>query len=403
MYNTLLKTIYLLSYIPGLYPPKFRHWFKEQKKIFTNLKKNESKPIWIHCSSLGEYEYIKPLITEINKINPKIHLTFFSTSGYTHFSDYNNVTNMSYLPLDIKSKMNFFINQINPSFVLISQNDVWPNMMKLLYLKKIPTILIGCQLNPLKVNTWIRKKYYTKYYSLITHIFCADEFTIKYLKNNRIYNSSLIKNIRINQIINDTKQDFVDKKILNFLDKKEAIIYGSIDQYDYNIISNNIRNNQDLKHIIIPHEINNSTIQKLMRFFSFNITLYSKMNNEKTNNNILIIDVFGILKHLYKYSKISYIGGGFNKGIHNIIEPAIHGNFLLFGPKHTRFSEANYFIKHQIAKSINNQSQFEHQLNSFINKKQTKTSRLQIISNYLNKNKQNISVIIDKIKTVIDE
>ena len=164
MYNTLLKTIYLLSYIPGLYPPKFRHWFKEQKKIFTNLKKNESKPIWIHCSSLGEYEYIKPLITEINKINPKIHLTFFSTSGYTHFSDYNNVTNMSYLPLDIKSKMNFFINQINPSFVLISQNDVWPNMMKLLYLKKIPTILIGCQLNPLKGP--IKYFYQNQFYQL---------------------------------------------------------------------------------------------------------------------------------------------------------------------------------------------------------------------------------------------
>ena len=91
MYNTLLKTVYFLSYVPGLYPNKFRNWFKEQKKILPNLKKNKIKPIWIHCSSLGEYEYIKPLIPELKKINSEIHLTFFSSSGITHFSDYQMV------------------------------------------------------------------------------------------------------------------------------------------------------------------------------------------------------------------------------------------------------------------------------------------------------------------------
>ena len=402
MYNTLLKTIYFLSYVPGLYPIKFRHWFKEQKRILINLQKKKEKTIWIHCSSLGEYEYIKPLIPEIQKINPEIHLTFFSSSGITHFSDYNMVKSTSYLPLDIKSRMSFFINHINPEFVLISQNDIWPNMMQLLYLKKIPTIVIGCKLNPRKVHHWIQKKYYEKYYALITHFFCSDEFTINYLNKCQMHNTSLIKNIRINQIINETKKDFMDSKIISFLDQKEAIIYGSIDHYDYNIISNSIRKNKDIKHIIIPHEINKSTIEKLMQIFSSNTTLYSKMNNMK-ENNILIIDVFGILKHLYKYSKISYIGGGFNKGIHNIIEPAIHGNLLIFGPKHTRFSEANYFIKHQMAQSISNQSQFEDQLNDFINNTQTKKRRLQIVSDYLNNNKENISLIIDKINTIVNK
>lgn len=403
MYNTLLKTVYFLSYVPGLYPNKFRNWFKEQKKILPNLKKNKIKPIWIHCSSLGEYEYIKPLIPELKKINSEIHLTFFSSSGITHFSDYQMVTSQSYLPLDIKSKMSFFINQINPDFVLISQNDIWPNMIKLLYQNNIPTIAVGCKLSPLKVKNWIRKKYYSKYYALITHMFCADDFTIKYLQENRIHNTSLIKNIRINQIVKDKKKDFVDTKILNFLDKKEAIIYGSIDDYDYKIISNSIQKNQNIKHIIIPHEINNSTIKKLLTIFSSNTSLYSKINNEKLNNNILIVDVFGILKHIYKYSKISYIGGGFNTGIHNIIEPAIHGNLLIFGPKYSKFSEAHYFLKHQMAKSINNQIEFNKCLTSYLNNKQTRKSRLKIMSNYIDQKQQNINDIINKIKLIINK
>ena len=214
MYNTLLKTVYFLSYVPGLYPNKFRNWFKEQKN--TSILKQKIKPIWIHCSSLGEYEYIKPLIPKLKKINSEIYLTFFSSSGITHFSDYQMVTSQSYLPLDIKSKMSFFINQINPDFVLISQNDIWPNMIQLLYQNNIPTIVVGCKLSPLKVNNWIRKKYYSKYYALITHIFCADDFTIKYLQENRIHNTSLIKK-HPNQSDYKDKKRFCRYKNLEFL------------------------------------------------------------------------------------------------------------------------------------------------------------------------------------------
>ena len=46
----------------------------------------------------------------------------------------------------------------------------------------------------------------------------------------------------------------------------------------------------------------------------------------------MIIDEFGILKNLYKFAKIVYVGGGFNKGIHNILEPISFGNPVLFGP-----------------------------------------------------------------------
>jgi 3-deoxy-D-manno-octulosonic-acid transferase len=43
---------------------------------------------------------------------------------------------------------------------------------------------------------------------------------------------------------------------------------------------------------------------------------------------------------LYHYATIAYIGGGFNKGIHNALEAAVYGMPILFGPNYKKFKEA---------------------------------------------------------------
>ena len=214
MYNLLVKFIYILSHIPFIYPPKYQKWFLEQAKIFNKIKRNKEKTIWIHCSSLGEYESIKPLILELKNTNSNITITFFSESGYTNFKDFHLITQISYLPIDLYSKMKLFIEYINPEMVLISKNDVWPNMTTALINKKIPMYLVGCQINKKKVKHWIIKQYYIKYYSRFSHIFCNDKFTKFFLQKNNILKTSIIGNTRINQIITDSKKNF-ENKILN--------------------------------------------------------------------------------------------------------------------------------------------------------------------------------------------
>ena len=91
--------------------------------------------------------------------------------------------------------------------------------------------------------------------------------------------------------------------------------------------------------------------------------MYSEITKLKSvSTNILIVDVFGILKNLYQYSTITYIGGGFNKGVHNTIEPAIYGNLILFGPKYKKFSETFAFIQKGIACSVQNRAEFEENI-----------------------------------------
>ena len=56
---------------------------------------------------------------------------------------------------------------------------------------------------------------------------------------------------------------------------------------------------------------------------------------------VLIVDKIGLLSQLYQYADIAYIGGGFTKdGIHNVLEAAVFGKPVVWGPNDSKYPEA---------------------------------------------------------------
>ena len=399
MYNLTLHFLYLLSSFRAFFYSKNRQWINAQNTLFKNIKINYEDVIWVHCSSVGEYQTIKPLIPKLKSINPRIHITFFSPSGYNCFQDQNLIHQVSYLPIDIYSKMKKFIQIINPMIVIVVKNDIWPNMITILNHKKIPVYLMGLKLNSRKTKYYINQLFYKKYISKFQHNFCQDKTTFDFLNQNKINQNSIIGDMRINQIMQDLENKFHDKNIIRFINNYKTIIYGSVEKCDYEHIIDTINNQEDVKHIIIPHEINNNNISELKKLIKEQVLLYSKIHNaSQFNTNIMIIDQFGILKHLYKYSDIAYIGGGFSKGVHNTLEAAAYGNLMLFGPNHNHFPETLFFIKNQIAKSIKNKIDFNKQLKQLILTRNSKERVHEIVNDFVKKNQTNMMTIMKILK-----
>ena len=73
-----------------------------------------------------------------------------------------------------------------------------------------------------------------------------------------------------------------------------------------------------------------------------------------------MIKKIGILHNLYWKCQIAYVGGGFSKGIHNIMEPSIAGVPIIFGPKFEHANEANLLLKSKGAFCISDQLEFEN-------------------------------------------
>ena len=400
IYDLTLRFIFVVLNIPLIHGNKYTSWLNGQRNIFSQIKKNKKKTIWLHCASMGEYEQIKPLLIHIKKQNPRIILTFFSPSGFENFQDHNLVYQVSYLPLDTKNNMIHFIDTINPQMVIVSKNDIWPNMIKCIHNNKIPLFLVGVKLKKSKIIRWINRQFYIRHFGLFSYIFCQDDITYNFLNTNNIKTCMQIGDLRAEQMIKEKSNIIKNQMISSFVKNKPTIIYGSLETNDYDIIIDFIKKRKDVNHIVVPHELKNSKMNDFVNKLQEEYFYYSKTSHKNIpEKNILIIDTFGLLKHAYRYSLITYVGGGFDQGVHNTVEPAIYGNQIIFGPKHKDFPETFLFIEKEIAQVVNNKNQFEILINKYLDKRNN--NNLDKLSLFIKNNSQVSSIVVNKINEMI--
>ena len=103
------------------------------------------------------------------------------------------------------------------------------------------------------------------------------------------------------------------------------------------------------KLVIAPHVIGEDHLQQIERMLRqahltplrySTLTSSHEEHGEAIDADALIIDCFGLLSSVYRYADVAYVGGGFGVGIHNLLEAAVWGTPVFFGPNNARFQEA---------------------------------------------------------------
>ena len=364
IYNIIIKIYGFSIKIHSLYNQKSKQWIDGRKDIFSRLEKkitNDKNIIWFHCASHGEYEQVNNLISQYKNNFPKdkILLTFFSPSGFINVKQNKNIDWKFYLPLDTKRNAKKFIQLVMPEKVFFVKSELWYNYMNQLSLYKIPLYHVSSVFEKNKFAT--RSSFSAEMLSKSKHFFVQDKNSSDVLNNINIKNTSIIGDTRFDSILENIKNKKEDKKILDFCLNKTTIIFASVWPEDEHIYKRFIKENSQYRFIIAPHELNYcKKISKLL-----DIELYSQFD-KKTEKNILLINKIGILKDTYKYCSLAYIGGGFRKGIHNIIEVSANLKPVIFGPNHSQFIEANDLVKINGAASVKNYNGFLQEFHNLI-------------------------------------
>ena len=190
------------------------------------------------------------------------------------------------------------------------------------------------------------------------------QFDFFFIQNDA--SAELLKSIGITnfQITGDTRFDRVIENKINlqknsilehYLGGEKAFIIGSSWPIDEDLFIPLI--NQGIlsqKVILAPHDTSKDHIEQIIGKLKIPFLRYSEVENgvEMTDEKVLLLDTIGALANAYSYGEIAYIGGGFSGSLHNILEPAVFGLPVIFGPKHSKFPEAQMFIDEGIGFSI---------------------------------------------------
>ncbi len=372
LYNFAIWFYIASIHIASLFNLKAARWVRGRKGTWKQMQEKihaSDSWIWMHCASLGEFEQGRPLLEKLRSEAPhiKILLTFFSPSGYEIRKNYTGADLVTYLPADTTSNARRFLDIVQPQMAIFVKYEFWLNYLNELNLRKIPTFLVSGIFRSGQHFFRFYGSFFRKRLKAFTHLYVQNDTSVYLLKKAGFQNVTRSGDTRFDRVISQAAHFEEIPTIKAFADAEKVIVGGSLWPADFELFLPFIAKHPELKFILVPHEPESALVQQMKRRVGEGAILWSELSATPYGNfRVLIIDTIGLLSRIYFYSDVAYIGGGFGIGIHNILEAAVYGKPVIYGPHYHKFAEAVDLIKAGAAKSVKNRDEFEQAIIYFL-------------------------------------
>lgn len=405
LYNLSIQFYSFLIRLVAPFNLKARQICKGRAEVFDTLQKKitHEKPIvWVHCASLGEFEQGRPLIEAIKQqfTDKQILLTFFSPSGYEIRKNYALADYITYLPADTKANAKRFIDLVRPEQVFFVKYEFWHNYLHELKKRNIPLYLFSAifRENQLffKNSPWAG--WYRNMLTCFTHFFVQDDNSVKLLSSIGINCATKAGDTRFDRVAEIARNGKELSLVAKFKGDSQLVVAGSTWKPDEELLAEYIHTHPETKFIIAPHETKSANIDRLTNLLKTPIICYTEADETTVmNKQVMIINTIGVLSSIYRYSDLSYIGGGFGVGIHNTLEAAIFGMPIVFGPNYLKFNEATSMVKLGIAHPIKEYSELQSVLDSLLTNPEKRSQIARNCNDFTDQNLGATQVILDKV------
>ena len=385
--------------VASLFNPKIKEGIVGRKQLFKNLPiVNTENVVWFHCASLGEFDQGLPLMKKMVNKDPSIFLlvTFFSPSGMNFYQKRERIADyVMYLPLDTPKSAKRFIKHFKPKKAFFVKYEFWFNHISEAKsqgtrIYNVSGLFRGNQ----RFFSWyggIFRKLLKKF----DWFFVQDDHSKQLLNSIGLKNATISGDSRFDRVIENKSLVKENKYIEEFKNNENMLIIGSSWPEDEAILIPWIKQHSG-KILLAPHNIDMQHIKNIQQQLPDATRYTNAKKGELSTKKILILDTIGQLANAYSFGNIAYVGGGFSGNLHNILEPAVFGLPVIFGPNHKRFPEGKEFIENGFGFSIATTQEFENAYRS-INENYNDISMKEI--NFVTKNAGATDRIMKKLKT----
>ena len=373
LYPFLIVLIYFRKILNKEHSERYKE--KILSSHFNVIRKKNSKLIWFHAASIGEFKSIIPIIKKLNDENNNFEflittITLSSSNlAIEELKNFNNVYHR-FMPIDVEYLTKKFLYLWKPSVIFLVDSEIWPNLIFIANKNKIPLALINARITAKTFKRWMMvPQIAKKIFNLFDLCLTSNSQTKDYLKKLDAKNINFEGNIKL---INSSNNSISNPNEKFLLKNKFWFAASTHKGEDIFCIETHLALKKHFKNmitIIAPRHIDRvKKIKILCEKYNLKVQILNKADLILNDKEIILINSFGLLESFFKYTKSVFIGKSLLKklehvGGQNPIDAAKSGCKIYHGPYVYNFNEIYEILqKNGITKQIFNYSELSYNL-----------------------------------------
>ena len=315
-----------------------------------NERDEPNKPdkpvIWVHAVSLGEAVAAAPLVKALHGRHPEyryIVTTVTETGREAVEQRLAGVAEHRYAPLDLPWVVAGMIDRLRPALYLFVETELWPNLLWTLRNRRVPAILVNGRLSSRSFRRQdvggIRSLYRSVLQSLSLCLMQSDRDLQRIValgaNPDVAYTTG---NIKFDQPVPDLHGESSLRRSFGLVGQEQLILAGSTHPGEEELLVSAYR--QIVKAyplavlMLAPRHIERvDRVEAMIREAGFPAQRKSRIGETAAGPRVIILDTRGELARAYREAIVAFVGGTLVPvGGHNLLEPAVWGTPVLFGP-----------------------------------------------------------------------
>lgn len=312
------------------------------KDIFAALDKgvrHGERYVWFNVSSRGGFEQSRPVLERMRATHPefRVVLTFFSPSGYEMAKNYQLADVVCFIPFDTRNNVRRFLDKVQPEMAFFVKCEYWQNFLLTLKARSVPVYSISSVFRKERLRYRVVTRRLRVLLGCFKHFYVQDKPSEEYLRNVGVDCVTVVGDTRFDRSVRVLEQARLLPLLELFADGKPLIVAGGSEKEDEAVYMPYFNKKSECKLVIAPNCVCDECIRGIERQYKGRCVRYTRASLDDVKEaGCIIIDCYGLLPLVYSYATIAYVGGGFGKGVHNVLEAAVYGVPVLVGPENRR-------------------------------------------------------------------
>jgi len=343
--------------------------------------------IWIHAVSVGEVLTARALLPELRDRYPR-HRLFLSTTTMTGQQIARNslqlVDEVFYFPFDLRFIVNRTLRLVKPKLFIMMETEIWPNLLRACRRNGVRTVLVNGRISSRSYPRYrLARPFFRRVLDNVDRFCMQGEESARRIIDmgadpDRVVVTGSLKFDSLDLPGTTPGADRGRNRVLRYFripSTRPVIIAASTLKGEEEPVFEAFQRIRarvpDTLLIIAPRKPERfDEVEQIARRGGWRVARRSELPvDAEPRQDVVVLDTIGELAQLYQVGTAVFVGGSLvDQGGHNIIEPAVFGKAIVFGPYMQNFAEiARAFVENDAAIQIRTPRELEHALLGLLN------------------------------------